>query len=230
MENKPISSTQILGARLLRETEAEETSLEELLTVLRHSHPSSTTRSKTGIPSLDTLLHTHGSKTLSISGRSLPIIYSLIITLMSGPYQGQNTLVVVDIDGRFSPSHLLPSLPFSELKHVHVFRPAKSNLAVTLSSLDSYMLNGEHASKGREWKGTFVLGGSPGVGIGKGAEERILVGTGWRGWLRGEREEVTGFGVGISGEEAWAEREQRWGVVVGKGWKGVAEEGVVEFI
>ncbi|KAH8687752.1 hypothetical protein BGZ60DRAFT_522400 [Tricladium varicosporioides] len=231
MESKPISSTQILGAKLLREIETEETTLEELLTTLRTHHPSSIAISKTGNPTLNTLIHTHGSKTLSICGRSLPLVYNLIITLMSAPYEGQHTLVVVDLDSRFSPSHLLPSLELEDLKHIYVFRPTKSNLAATLSSLDLYMLNSEHASKGREWKGTFVLGGSPGAGgIGKGPEEMLLVGTGWRGWLRGECEEVAGFGVGVSGEEAWAEREQRWDVVAGKGWRGVAEEGVIEFI
>ena len=74
------------------------------------------------------------------------------------------------------------------------------------------MLYGDHGSKEREWVGTIVNGGVGGD-----------VNVGWRGWLRVEREEVCGFGWGISVEEALGDRERRRSVVEGKGWKGICD-------
>jgi len=75
------------------------------------------------------------------------------------------------------------------------------------------MLYGDHGSKGREWFGTIVVGGMGGD-----------VNVGWRGWSRVEREEVGGFGWGVSVEEAVGERERRREAVDGKGWRAVCEE------
>jgi len=121
----------------------------------------------------------------------------------------QGTVALIDIDGRFSPSHLS-----CELQHVHVFRPTKRNLKVTLESVEEYMLWGEHESMGREWVGTLVNGEVGGD---------IMVG--WRGWLRVEREEVSGFTDGVSVEEVVGEREKRQEVVDSKGWRGTSEMG-----
>lgn len=123
------------------------------------------------------------------------------------------TVVLIDLDGRFSPSHLT-DLTMSDLEHVHVFRCSKERLKVTLEHLEEYMILGEHGSKGREWLGTIVLGGVGGD---------VMVG--WRGWLGVERELVGGFGEGVSVEEAWGEREKRIEVLDGKGWRGVCEMG-----
>jgi hypothetical protein len=141
------------------------------------------------------------------------LIYSIISHLVKGL---GGTVVVVDVDGRFSPSHLFKGegMTMRELEHVHVFRCSKERLRVTLDSLEGYMLWGEHVSKGREWLSTIVLGGVGGD---------IMVG--WRGWLGVDREMVGGFGEGVSVEEAWAERERRQEVVDGKGWRGVCEMG-----
>lgn len=119
------------------------------------------------------------------------------------------TVALIDVDGRFSASHLS-----CDLNHVHVFRPTKGNFTATLEGVQEYMLWGEHGSKGREWLGTLVNGGVGGD---------VMVG--WRGWLRVEREEVRRFAVGSSIEEVFGEREQRQDVVDHKGWKGVSEMG-----
>ncbi|TVY68932.1 hypothetical protein LSUE1_G004944, partial [Lachnellula suecica] len=132
--NAMMSSTEIFGTRLLREIESEEGNLEDLLKDLRTSsnpHPV-----RTGIADLDTLWHSHGSKQLSISGRALPLVYHLVTTLVSAG----GTVAVVDVDGRFSPSCLLPALSKEELKHVYVWMPGKENLAVTLDSVEGFML------------------------------------------------------------------------------------------
>jgi hypothetical protein len=171
-------------------------------------------------------MQVHGSKNLALTGRPLALVYRLITSLMSTPIPA--TVVIIDLTQRFSPSHLLPSLPISELKHIHVFRPTKANFSLTLDGVEDYMVFGNHGSRYREWRGTFILGGSAPTEKGLG-EERLLVSTGWKGWLRVEREEVVGFGLGLSVEDAWGEREQRWSDVQSKGWKAVCEEGVFVF-
>jgi hypothetical protein len=89
------------------------------------------------------------------------------------------------------------------------------------------MLYGEHASKERVWKAVFVLGGNV-LGKGIAGGEIMTVTTGWRGWLRVEREEVPGFLAGTSVEEAWGDRGAREKAVQSRGWKGVSEVG--EFV
>ncbi|KAH7351120.1 hypothetical protein BKA65DRAFT_252923 [Rhexocercosporidium sp. MPI-PUGE-AT-0058] len=203
-----ISSTEVLGARLLREIASEEGSLEDLLKTLRQNLTPSPP--KTGIPPLDDLCTHHTSK-LSITGRTLPLLHSILIHLIS-PSHLNGTVALVDLTGRFSPSHLLPCLSKSDLTHIHIFTPTKRTLQATLNNIEAYMLYGEHKSHAREWLGIIVNGGVGGD-----------VNLGWRGWLRVEREEVGGFGEGLSVDEVWGERERREEVVEGRGWR--AEDG-----
>jgi hypothetical protein len=119
------------------------------------------------------------------------------------------TVALIDVDGYFSPSHLS-----CDLRHVHIFRSTKENLAITLESVEGYMLEGEHGSHGREWVGTLVNGGVGGD---------VMVG--WRGWLRVEREHVTGFALGGGIEGVIGEREKRQEVVDSSGWVGYSEMG-----
>lgn len=137
-------------------------------------------------------------------------------------------MAVVDVEGRFSPSHMVnDEFGKEELKHVYVWRPTKDNLAITLDSVEEFMLFGEHASKERVWRGLFLLGGNV-LGKGIAGGEIMTVTTGWRGCLRVEREEVAGFLAGSSVEEAWGDREAREKAVRNRGWKGVSEIG--EFV
>jgi hypothetical protein len=136
----------------------------------------------------------------------MPLLYHLInhmITTLNG------TIALIDLDGRFSPSHL-----DCDLQHIHVFRPTRSNAKATLDGAEEYMLWGDHGSKGREWVGTLVNGGVGGD---------IMVD--WKGWLRVEREEVGAFSVGVGIEEVVGERGTRQEIVESKGWKGVSELG-----
>jgi len=208
-----INPTEVLGGRLLREIAAEEGSLEDLLKDLRtlsnHTRPS-----RTGLPDLDDLWKQHGGK-LSIIGQGLPLIYTVITHLV---HTLGGTIVVIDLDGRFSPSHLT-ELSVEGLRDIHVFRCSKERLKVTLESVEGYMLWGEHWSKGREWLSTIILGGVGGD---------IMVG--WRGWLGVEREMVRGFAEGFSVEEAWGEKEGRQEVVDTKGWRGVCEMGEFSWV
>jgi len=202
-----INSTEVLGARLLREVATEEGSLEDLLKDLR-AHSNHHGPSRTGLPDLDNLWKQHGGK-LSITGRGMPLVYKLINHLVSTL---GGAVALIDLEERFSPSHL--SLALQELQHIHVFRPTKESLKATLDSVEGYMLFGDHGSKRREWLSTIVTGGVGGD---------IMVG--WRGWLVVEREEVGGFGEGISVVEAWGDRDRRQEVVDDKRWKGVCEIG-----
>lgn len=161
-------------------------------------------------------------------------------------------MVLIDTNSRFSPSFLPIEeedgdgngngdneeggkeeerrLKKSDLKHLHIFRPSSKNLEVTLKGIEEYMLYGEHESHGREFGGTILFGfdardagGNAVANVrGMGRPEIMM---GWKGWLRIEREEVAGFGVGVSAEEMLGERGRREEVLKGKGWRGRGEKG-----
>lgn len=96
-----------------------------------------------------------------------------------------------------------------DLRHVHVYRPARgspSHIRDVLVSAERFIVYTRHASIAREWWGTIVIGGGSPTALGTGHAD---VTTGWKGWLRVDREEVRGFPLGMSAEEALVERDQR---------------------
>ncbi|KAG8169094.1 hypothetical protein KVR01_001843 [Diaporthe batatas] len=106
----------------------------------------------------------------------------------------------------------------NDLKHVHVYRPARgssSHIREVLSAAENHMIYSRHASIAREWWGSIVIGGGSPVVLGPDA---VSVTTGWRGWLRVDREDVRGFGLGISIEEALLDRDRRQRAVDDAGW------------
>lgn len=161
---------------------------------------------RTGIRDLDDLWRQHGGK-LSITGRGgLPLLYHIVdscITELNG------TVAIIDVDGRFSPSNLR-----CDLRHVHVWRPGRRNFKDTLESVEGYMLGGEHGSMRREWVATIVNGGAGGD---------IMLG--WRGWLKVEKTDTVRFEVGMSVEEALANRERRQEVVHRSEWRIISDIG-----
>ncbi|KAL8388264.1 hypothetical protein RB595_009349 [Gaeumannomyces hyphopodioides] len=126
----------------------------------------------------------------------------------------------------------------SDLAHVHIHRPARgSNAPASLvreavAAAEQHMLYGAHASGGREWWGTFVVGGSSGNsaagsggsapllphGVAPSSSSSVDVAAGPRGWLRVERGEVGGFGTVSSVEDALRDRERRRRAVDAAGW------------
>ncbi|TGJ82374.1 hypothetical protein E0Z10_g6383 [Xylaria hypoxylon] len=154
---------------------------------------------------------------MSVSGRYLAFLYHFLSTLISSPHN--YTVVVVDVEGKFDVTRLIHPTPATsttnpsnaatpaDLAHVHVYQPGHEQLHAALAGVDEYMLYGSHSSRGRQWWGTVVVGGVGGD-----------VNAGWKGWLRVEREGVTGFAVGMSVEEALREREKRHEVVERAGW------------
>ncbi|KAG6359054.1 hypothetical protein INS49_012574 [Diaporthe citri] len=105
-----------------------------------------------------------------------------------------------------------------DLKHVHVYRPARgstSHIREVLSAAEHHMIYSRHASIAREWWGSIIIGGGSPAVLGP---EVASVTTGWRGWLRVDREEVRGFGLGMSIEEALLDRERRQRAVNDAGW------------
>ncbi|KAI3342556.1 hypothetical protein F4824DRAFT_208942 [Ustulina deusta] len=157
------------------------------------------------------------SPLISVGGRYLPFLYHLISTLIAAPHDF--AVVVVDAEAKFDATRLIgstdaekPSHPATpaDLAHVHVYRPARrgrEHVEAVLAGVDEYMVYGDHASRGRAWWGTVVVGGTGGD-----------VNAGWKGWLRIEREGVAGFAAGISVEEALRERGRRHEVVQKAGW------------
>ncbi|KAI9735450.1 MAG: hypothetical protein M1818_006456 [Claussenomyces sp. TS43310] len=206
------------GARMLGEVKTG--SLEDLLGHLRRLHRDCEPELKTrrlGIRDLDEIWARHGDK-LEITGceNGLPLLYHIVSTIVSPPRSG--TVVVVDVDGRFDITRL--TCAYGDLKHVHVLRPSKSSLKVTMESVEHYMLyggrQGKHVSADREWVGTIVYGG-----IGSN------ITGGWRGWLKveSEREDVVGFGLGMSVEEAVVDRDARQTALMQRGWRATSAWG-----
>ncbi|KAJ9156039.1 hypothetical protein NKR23_g1496 [Pleurostoma richardsiae] len=111
-----------------------------------------------------------------------------------------------------------------DLQHIHVYRPARGSryhIGEVIASAEQHMLYGRHGSGSREWWGTVVIGGgsTPSSSISTAAGTATAdVKTGWRGWLRVDREEMRGFGAGMSVEEALADRERRQAAVDESGW------------
>ncbi|KAH9439982.1 hypothetical protein MCOR02_003515 [Pyricularia oryzae] len=187
-----------------------------------------------------------GSALVSISGRHLALLHLLIATLIAPPHS--KAVVVVDLDGRFDPVRVLQCTPWSsssddngnsitrptpaDLDHVHVHRPARTSgpqsavIRAAVATAEQHLVYGRHGSVAREWWGTVVVGGAVGAAAaaaGDGedgvASAAVDVVAGPRGWLRVERHEVPGFGLGMSVEEALVERERRRRAVEEAGWK-----------
>lgn len=83
-----------------------------------------------------------------------------------------------------------------------------------LEEIERYMVyggrDGAHVSMAREWVGSIVCGGAGGDIMSSG-----------RGWLKvvDERDDVVGFGLGMSVEEAVTEKKARQGAVTDCGYR-----------
>ncbi|CAN8106068.1 unnamed protein product [Discula destructiva] len=102
-----------------------------------------------------------------------------------------------------------PRVALEDLRHVHVYTPARgspSHIRHVLASAEHYIIYCRHASVAREWWGTIVIGGGSPTALGPGHAD---VTTGWRSWLRVDRDEIRGFPLGMSAEEALLDRDQR---------------------
>ncbi|KAI0109307.1 hypothetical protein F4776DRAFT_643256 [Hypoxylon sp. NC0597] len=229
------SAARHVGAKLLGEVEEE--SLEELLNSLQVNitgGPSSI-RPEIPIPALANIAARYHKATqsapppvLSVSGRYLPLLYHLVSTLIAEPHN--YTVVVVDAESLFDVTRLLSpdrshhhsnnSYPaqLPDLRHVHVYRPARGQdqIKAAVAAAGEWMLYGAHGSRAREWWGTVVIGGGSGTGGSAGAKGDVNAG--WKGWLRVEREEVPGFPTGVSVEEALRDRDKRQEAVDSAGW------------
>ncbi|KAI0454291.1 hypothetical protein F5B21DRAFT_239647 [Xylaria acuta] len=222
-----------VGAGLLGDVE--EGSLEELLDSLRASFTNNPTRHRSphipvGELSAITTRYQRATQSappplMSVSGRHLPFLYHLISVLISSPHS--YTIVIIDTEGKFDVTRLISNGPDSrasyypattpaDLAHVHVYRPGRGaeRVRAVLETLDEFMLYGDHESRGREWWGTVVVGGTGGH-----------VNAGWKGWLRIDREDVAGFQAGISVEEALRDRERRQAAVDKAGWTAASRWG-----
>lgn len=163
--------------------------------------------------SLDQLAAHHFRETqsapISISGRHLALLYTLLSALVSPPHL--YTILLVDLDARFDATRL--TCPPEHIPHIYILRPARSSpehLQALVREADALMLYGDasRASSDREWWGTVVVGGL-------GAGDLLA---GWKGWLRVEREKVRGFAMGLSAEEALGQRGRREEAVEAAGW------------
>ncbi|TLD14551.1 hypothetical protein PspLS_11143 [Pyricularia sp. CBS 133598] len=189
-----------------------------------------------------------GSALVSISGRHLALLHLLIATLIAPPHSKAVVVVDLDCrfdpvrvlqctPWSSSPpddtgNDITRPTP-ADLAHVHVHRPARTSgpqsavIRAAVAIAEQHLVYGRHGSGGREWWGTVVVGGAVGAAAAAAAGDgedglaspAVDVVAGPRGWLRVEREEVPGFGLGVSVEEALVERERRRRAVDEAGWK-----------
>lgn len=186
------------------------------------------------IPGLNELVQKHFRDTtrnggtpqpLGITGRYHELLYLLVATLISPPWE--KTISIVDFDGRFDAIRLLVTRPVGtdtpdkvgreDLEHVYVWRPGKGYEGDVCAEVEKFMMYGDHGSRRREWWGAVVIG-APGNITGK-SNAHVVVTAGRKGWLRVERAQIQGFG-GKGVEQALSERESRQAAVAAAGWVG----------
>ncbi|QYT00769.1 hypothetical protein H0G86_007840 [Trichoderma simmonsii] len=225
-----------IGGQLLKAVE--EASLEEILDSFRSSLSLEKTQAigagtrRVKSTHLDELDHLAGRQfratqapTISVSGRSLPLIYKVISTLVSPPHS--MTLFVLDLDGRFDATRL--TCTDDDLQHVYVQQPPYGEISGTdVELIRSLIADAEHslvydsssaASLSREFWGTIVLGGL-------GAGDLVA---GWKGWLHVERDHVAEYSMRVTMEEAFERRSNRQEVVDSAGWVAASPWGKFTF-
>lgn len=120
-------------------------------------------------------------------------------------------------------------LTVEDLKHVYIYRPTRgspSHIRDVLTSAEHHMIYASHASISREWWGTIIIGGGSPTTLGAGNGDVM---TGWKGWLRINRDNVRGFSAGMSIEEALADRDQRQRAVEEAGYTATSAWGGFAF-
>lgn len=141
--------------------------------------------------------------------------------VVSPPRNG--TIVIVDVDGRFDITSL--DCRHEDLVHVHIFRASRLSLQRTLEEMERYMVyggrEGAHVSMAREWVGSIVCGGIGGD-----------IMSSWRGWLKveSEKDDIVGFGLGTSIEEAATEEKVRQGAVTECGYRARCSTGTYRWV
>ncbi|EHK25029.1 uncharacterized protein TRIVIDRAFT_30123, partial [Trichoderma virens Gv29-8] len=163
--------------------------------------------------------------TISVSGRSLPLIYKVISTLVSPPHS--MALFVLDLDGRFDATRL--ACTDDDLQHVYVQQPpydesSSTNIELIRSLIAdaerSMVYEGASAvSLSREFWGSIVLGGL-------GAGDLVA---GWKGWLHVERDHVAEYSMRVTMEDAFERRSDRQEVVDTAGWAAASPWGKFTF-
>lgn len=166
---------------------------------------------------------------MSITGRSLALLYHLLSSLVSPPHQ--LAVLVVDLEDRFDATRL--ACGDSDARHIYVQRAARivpgtdgtktatdspagpEQLRALVAEAEGFILYGAHASAARSWWGTVVVGGM-------GAGDMVA---GWKGWLRVDREAVRSFPLGTSAAEALGRREARQEAVDAAGWAATSQWG-----
>ncbi|PTB64528.1 hypothetical protein BBK36DRAFT_1135828 [Trichoderma citrinoviride] len=226
-----------MGGQLLKAVE--EASLDEILDSFRASlalekTPASGTgtgRVKlTHLDQLDQLaarqFRATQAPTIALSGRSLPLVYKVISTLVSPPHS--RALFVLDLEGRFDATRL--TCADNDLQHVYVQQsPCDESSGTDLEVIRSFISDAEHfmiydrasaASLSREFWGTIVLGGM-------GAGDLVAA---WKGWLHVEREHVAEYSMRITLEEAFERRSDRQEAVDRSGWVAASQWGRFVFL
>ncbi|KAL7811537.1 hypothetical protein V8C44DRAFT_100212 [Trichoderma aethiopicum] len=164
--------------------------------------------------------------TIALSGRSLPLVYKVISTLVSPPHS--MALFVIDLEGRFDATRL--TCADDALQHVYVQQPpCDESSSTNVEAIRSLISDAEHfmiydrcsaVSLSREFWGSIVLGGL-------GAGDLTAA---WKGWLHVEREHIAEYSTRITLEEAFERRSNRQDVVDRAGWVAASQWGKYVFL
>ncbi|TQS36893.1 hypothetical protein Golomagni_02648 [Golovinomyces magnicellulatus] len=215
------STSQAQSARILQEIASEARSLEDILITLRSKFQRE--YCLPGLPpDLSSLYHAHtlkGPLTIKCipTTAAATALINHILEYQLTTYCG--TVALLDFTGRFNISHLSAHCGIDSLSHLHVFRPPQQSKKV-FEAVKRWMLFGKHASHGKEWVGTIIIG-ADGASEWNGPE-RVLVGSAWNGWLNVARDEPKKYAPGVSVEEAW---NQSLDASTYVSWKAWCEEG-----
>ncbi|KAH6610994.1 peptidase m43 [Trichoderma cornu-damae] len=225
------------GGRLLKAVE--EVKLEEILDSFRAAFSPERTQAsglstrrvkRTHLDELDLLavrqFRDTQAPTISVSGRSLQLIYKIVSTIVSPPHS--MAMFVLDLDGRFDATRL--TCTDDDLQHVYVQQPPYSEGSNTnmerirslISDAERFMIYeaSSAASLSREWWGTIVVGGL-------GAGDLVA---GWKGWLHVERDHVPAYSLRTTMEEAFEGRPRRQEAVDSAGWAATSQWGEFTFL
>ncbi|RDA94837.1 hypothetical protein CP533_4294 [Ophiocordyceps camponoti-saundersi (nom. inval.)] len=202
--------------------------LKEVLDSLRLALATPSRIKPTHLSELDAIAARHyrdtQSPTLALTGRSLPLIYKIVSTLVSAPWH--YAVLVVDVDGSFDATRLTLSCDDDDLAHVYVQRPEDDgdeeeeqddadSVRDLVVSAQRFMLYEAPASSSRHWWGTVVVGG----GRSGGLAGLVDVVAGFNGWLHIERQVVVPpYPPNLDLDEALAQREERQRLVDAAAW------------
>lgn len=197
----------------------------------------------TNISSLDAIIRVRRA-CLSCTGRSLPLLYYLLASLLSA-HEHHGLVVLLDIAGRFEPRGLLAlgGVTIEDLKYLHVIRTTTEALNEVLSGIPKYLAflatERSQGEASRVFMGTVIDGydGLAGSLGSLGGMAKVIAIMGRKGWVTvvgdGDGVHAGIYDGGLSAEEAVIHRGAQGTIMPGihdrQTWVCVSDLGSMRF-